>query len=138
MYPIHLTAPMKADLVDVGFIDLDTPEIVDEVITQSEGTLFVVINSVCGCAAGNARPAAKMAMQYANKKPDKLATVFAGVDSLATNQVRKYTLPYPPSSPSMALFKDGKLVHFIERHQIEGVPAQQLARKLLEAFEEYC
>jgi len=129
---------MKADLVDVGFADLSTPEMVDEMIINSEGTIFVVINSVCGCAAGNARPAAKLALQYANKKPDKLATVFAGVDSLATNQMRKYTLPYPPSSPSMALFKDGKLVHFIERHQIEGVAAQQIARHLIETFEQFC
>lgn len=138
MYPPHITAPMKADLTDVGFEDLTTTDQVDELVTKSEGTVFVVINSVCGCAAGNARPAAKLAMQYANKKPNKIATVFAGVDSAATNQVRKYTLPYPPSSPSMALFKNGKLVHFVERHQIEGVSAQQIARHLLEAFEQYC
>ncbi|OWY21934.1 BrxA/BrxB family bacilliredoxin [Sphingobacteriales bacterium UPWRP_1] len=138
MYPLHITTPMKADLVDIGFEDLTTTDQVDDIITNTKGTVFIVINSVCGCAAGNARPAAKLAMQYANKKPDKFATVFAGVDTAATNQVRKYTLPYPPSSPSMALFKDGKLVHFVERHQIEGVAAQVIARHLLTAFEEYC
>lgn len=138
MYPAHITTPMKADLVDLGFEDLTTTEQVDDIITQTEGTVFIVINSVCGCAAGNARPAAKLAMQYANKKPSKFATVFAGVDAAATNQVRKHTLPYPPSSPSMALFKNGKLVHFIERHQIEGVSAQLIARQLLEVFEQNC
>jgi len=138
MYPPQLVAPMKADLVNAGFADLRTPEQVDHAIQGSDGTLFLVINSVCGCAARNARPAAKLAMHYANKKPNNTATVFAGVDRDATAKARAYTLPYPPSSPSMALFKNGELVHFIERHQIEGASAQDIARNLLQAFETHC
>ena len=137
MYPEYLTTPMKAELTEHGFADLTNIEQVDELI-KNEGTAFVVINSVCGCAAANARPAAKLAVQYANKKPDRLATAFAGVDREATNQVRNHTLPYPPSSPCMALFKDGRLVHFIERHQIEGRSAQDIAREMLTAFETHC
>lgn len=136
MYPPELVAPMKEELTSVGFEDLTTTEQVDKAIT-SEGTALVVINSVCGCAAANARPAAKIAISN-NKKPTRIATVFAGVDSDAVAQARKYTLPYPPSSPSMALFKDGKLVHFIERHHIEGRPAEMIAENLAEAFNEYC
>jgi len=136
MYPPELVAPMKEELTSVGFEDLTTPEQVDSAIT-SEGTTFVVINSVCGCAAANARPAAKMAVTN-DKKPSKFATVFAGVDGDAVAQARKYTLPYPPSSPSMALFKDGKLVHFIERHHIEGRPAEMIAENLAAAFNEFC
>ena len=102
-----------------------------------DGTALVVINSVCGCAAANARPAAKIAADH-SKTPDKLFTVFAGFHNDATNQVRKYCLPYPPSSPSMALFKDGKLVHFIERHHIEGRPAELIAENLTAAFDEFC
>ena len=136
MYPPELVAPMKEELTSVGFEDLTTPEQVDAAVT-AEGTTFVVINSVCGCAAANARPAAKMAISN-DKKPNRIATVFAGVDGEAVNQARKYTLPYPPSSPSMALFKDGKLVHFIERHHIEGRPAEMIAENLAEAFNEYC
>ena len=136
MYPPELVAPMKEELTSVGFEDLTTTEQVDKAIT-SEGTALVVINSVCGCAAANARPAAKIAISN-DKKPTRIATVFAGVDSDAVAQARKYTLPYPPSSPSMALFKDGKLVHFIERHHIEGRPAEMIAENLAEAFNEYC
>ncbi|MCB0402527.1 MAG: BrxA/BrxB family bacilliredoxin [Flavobacteriales bacterium] len=136
MYPPELVAPMKEELTSVGFKDLITPDQVDEAIT-AQGTTFVVINSVCGCAAANARPAAKIAITN-DKKPDRIATVFAGVDGEAVAQARKYTLPYPPSSPSMALFKDGKLVHFIERHHIEGRPAEMIAENLTEAFNEYC
>lgn len=136
MYPPELVAPMKEELTTVGFEDLTTAEQVDSVVA-SEGTTFVVINSVCGCAAANARPAAKIAITN-DKKPSKLATVFAGVDKEAVDQARKYTLPYPPSSPSMALFKDGKLVHFIERHHIEGRPAEMIAENLTEAFNEFC
>lgn len=136
MYPPELVAPMKEELTSVGFEDLTTPSQVDEAIT-SEGTTFVVINSVCGCAAANARPAAKIAISN-TKKPSKLVTVFAGVDGEAVAQARKYTLPYPPSSPSMALFKDGKLVHFIERHHIEGRPAEMIAENLAAAFDEFC
>ena len=137
MYPPELVAPMREDLTTEGFNELLTSDDVDQAINDADGTALIVINSVCGCAAGNARPAAKMAINN-NKKPDQLLTVFAGVHTEATNQVRKYCLPYPPSSPSMALFKDGKLVHFIERHHIEGRPAELIAENLTAAFEEYC
>ncbi len=136
MYPPELVAPMREELTSAGFEDLTTPEQVDQAIT-SEGTTFVVINSVCGCAAANARPAARISITN-DKKPNKLITVFAGVSGEAVAQARKYTLPYPPSSPSMALFKDGKLVHFIERHHIEGRPAEMIAENLADAFNEYC
>lgn len=136
MYPPELVAPMREELTSAGFEDLTTPEQVDEAIT-SEGTTFVVINSVCGCAAANARPAARISVSN-DKRPNKLVTVFAGVSGDAVAQARKYTLPYPPSSPSMALFKNGKLVHFIERHHIEGRPAEMIAENLAEAFNEYC
>ena len=137
MYPPELVAPMREDLTTEGFNELLTSNDVDQAINDATGTALIVINSVCGCAAGNARPAAKMAINN-NKKPDQLLTVFAGVHTEATDQVRKYCLPYPPSSPSMALFKDGKLVHFIERHHIEGRPAELIAENLSAAFEEYC
>jgi putative YphP/YqiW family bacilliredoxin len=137
MYPAELVAPMKTDLTSVGFEELLTPQQVDEALSQKQGTVLVVVNSVCGCAAGNARPAVKAAAQF-DKRPDKLATVFAGVDKEAVEQARKYMLPYPPSSPSIALFKDGKLVHFIERHHIEGRSAQMIAENLKMAFEQYC
>jgi len=137
MYPPELVAPMREDLTTEGFNELLTSDDVDQAINDAAGTALIVINSVCGCAAGNARPAAKMAINN-NKKPDQLLTVFAGVHTEATDQVRKYCLPYPPSSPSMALFKDGKLVHFIERHHIEGRPAELIAENLTAAFEEYC
>lgn len=136
MYPAELVAPMRTDLTEVGFTELTTPDQVDGAMEKA-GTALVVINSVCGCAAANARPAAKMAIQN-DVKPDKLYTVFAGVDTEAVNQVRNYCLPFPPSSPSMALFKDGKLVHFIERHHIEGKPAELIAENLTAAFKEFC
>jgi len=136
MYPPELVAPMKSELTEVGFEELLTPDAVDKAIT-SEGTTFVLINSVCGCAAANARPAARMAVTN-DKRPDKITTVFAGVDAEAVNQARKHMLPYPPSSPSMALFKNGKLVHFIERHHIEGRPAEMIAENLAAAFNEFC
>jgi len=136
MYPAEVVAPMKADLTSVGFEELLTPEAVDDAI-KTEGTTLVVVNSVCGCAAGMARPAVKMAIK-SDKRPDRLTTVFAGVDKEATAQARNYMMPYPPSSPSIALFKDGKLVHFIERHHIEGRPAEMIAENLAMAFEEYC
>lgn len=136
MYPEYLVAPMRQDLTSAGFVELKTPEEVDQSI-KSEGTVLVVVNSVCGCAAANARPAAKIAA--ANEKhPDKLVTVFAGMEKDAVDKARAYMLPYPPSSPSMALFKDGKLVHIIERHQIEGRPAQMIADNLIGAFEANC
>ncbi len=137
MYPAEVVAPMKEDLTSVGFNELTTPEQVDEVLTQKEGTVLVVVNSVCGCAAGNARPGVKTAIKNA-KKPTQLTTVFAGVDKDAVEQARKYMLPYPPSSPSIALFKDGRLVHFLERHHIEGRDANMIAENLKVAFDEYC
>lgn len=137
MYPAEVVAPMKEDLTVVGFKELLTPEQVDEVLNTPEGTVLVVVNSVCGCAAGNARPGVKMALEN-DKKPENLTTVFAGVDKAAVEQARKYMLPYPPSSPSIALFKDGKLVHFLERHHIEGRPADMIAENLKVAFDEYC
>ena len=136
MYPIELVAPMKEDLTSKGYKELITASDVDEALNNS-GTSFVVMNSVCGCAAANARPAAIMASTN-DKLPTNLVTVFAGVDVEAVNQVRKYCLPYPPSSPSMALFKDGKLVHFIERHHIEGKPAEMIAENIVAAFNEFC
>lgn len=137
MYPPELVAPMKEDLTQVGFTELHTAEEVDNELNGAQGTALVVVNSVCGCAAANARPAVKIAAKH-GKTPDKMLTVFAGVDKEATDQARKYMLPYPPSSPSMALFKDGKLVHFIERHHIEGRPAEMIAENLQAAFDEFC
>ena len=136
MYPEYLVALMRQELVDAGFQELKTPEEVDSAI-PSEGTVFVVVNSVCGCAAANARPAAKAAVNN-EKHPSKLVTVFAGMEKDAVEKARQYMLPYPPSSPAMALFKDGKLVHMIERHMIEGRPAQMIADNLVAAFDEYC
>lgn len=136
MYPSDLVAPMKKELTDVGFEELTTPDKVDEAINR-EGTTLVMVNSVCGCAAGSARPGVRIAMQH-SKKPNNATTVFAGVDAEATAQARKHFLPYPPSSPSIALFKDGKLVHFVERHHIEGRSADMIAENLMAAFDEYC
>ncbi len=136
MYPEYLVAPMRKELTDAGFEELKTPEEVDAAITQ-DGTVFVVVNSVCGCAAANARPAAIASIEH-EKRPDKIVTVFAGMEKEAVDKARDYMLPYPPSSPAMALFKDGKLVHMIERHQIEGRPAQMIADNLVAAFDAYC
>ncbi len=136
MYPEEIVMPMKAELTDVGFEELLSAEAVDNAI-KSEGTVLVMINSVCGCAAANARPAVKMSTKH-GKTPDKFTTVFAGFDKEAVDQARKYMLPYPPSSPSIALFKDGKLVHFIERHHIEGRAAEMIAENLTAAFDEFC
>lgn len=137
MYPAEIVMPMKAELTDNGFEELVTPEEVDTAL-KSEGTTLVMINSVCGCAAGSARPAVVMAVNNTDKKPDRLTTSFAGFDLAAVNRVREHLLPYPPSSPAIALFKDGQLVHIVERHQIEGRPAQVIARNLITAFESYC
>jgi putative YphP/YqiW family bacilliredoxin len=137
MYPEELVIPMKKDLTNVGFEQLTTPDAVDNAIKNTEGSLLVVVNSVCGCAAGNMRPGVKLSLD-GDKKPSKLTTVFAGVDGDAVAQARKHFLPYPPSSPSIALFKDGKLVHFIERHHIEGGSAQMIADNLKEAYNEFC
>ncbi len=136
MYPEYLVEPMRKDLTSAGFEELKSADEVDAVI-PSEGTVFVVVNSVCGCAAANARPAARLAVTNA-KRPSKLVTVFAGMEKDAVDKARDYMLPYPPSSPAMALFKDGKLVHMIERHQIEGRPAQMIADNLMGAFDQYC
>lgn len=138
MYPEHLVAPMREDLTSVGFEELTSGDAVDNHLTDHKGTSLMVINSVCGCAAGAARPGVKWAVQNSNKKPSNLTTVFAGVDQDAVAKAREYTLPYPPSSPSIALFKDGELVHFIERHHIEGRTAEMIGNHLVEVFEEYC
>ncbi len=138
MYPEQLVAPMRTDLTSVGFSELKTSEEVDTYLKNKQGTTLLVINSVCGCAAGAARPGVKMALQSSEKKPLHLATVFAGVDKEAVSKAREYTLPYPPSSPAIALFKDGELVHFVERHHIEGRNAQMIGQHLVEVFDEFC
>ena len=138
MYPEQLVAPMRGDLTGLGFKELKSAEEVDQQMAEQIGTQLLVINSVCGCAAGAARPGIKWALQNTTKKPARLTTVFAGVDMEAVAKAREYTLPYPPSSPSIALFKDGELVHFIERHHIEGRNAQMIGQHLVEVFEEYC
>jgi putative YphP/YqiW family bacilliredoxin len=137
MYPEEIVIPMKEELTENGFSELKTPE---EVINQleSKGTTLVVINSVCGCSAGTARPGVLMAVHNTKKKPDHLATSFAGFDVDAVRTLRERLLPYPPSSPAVALFKDGQLVHMIERHHIEGRSAQMIAHNLIAAFDEYC
>jgi putative YphP/YqiW family bacilliredoxin len=138
MYPEELVSPMRAELTTIGFDELKTPEAVENHLKEKKGTTLMVINSVCGCAAGAARPGVIMALQNSNKKPSHLTTVFAGVDKEATEKAREYTLPFPPSSPSIALFKDGELVHFVERHHIEGRPAEMIGEHLSGVFEEYC
>jgi putative YphP/YqiW family bacilliredoxin len=137
MYPPELVAPMREELNREGFVQLTTPDQIDEAV-NSEGTVVVVINSVCGCAAGSMRPGVRHAVKTSSKLPTKLTTTFAGVDREAVERARKYMLPYPPSSPSIGLFKDGKLVHMIERHHIEGRTADMIAENLKLAFEEYC
>ena len=137
MYPIELTTPMAKDLTDFGFVSLKSTDEVDNVMKNMNGTALVVVNSVCGCAAANARPGAKYSLQN-ETKPDALYTVFAGVDKEATHKVREYLLPYPPSSPSIALFKDGRLVHFLERHHIEGRSAEIIAENLKKAYDHFC
>lgn len=136
MYPAELVKPMREDLTSIGFEELHSVEDVDAAM-KKEGTTLVVVNSVCGCAAANARPGARLSLQNA-KKPDNLYTVFAGVDKEATTQARDYMLPFPPSSPSMALYKDGELVHMLERHHIEGRPAEMIADNLMAAYNEFC
>ena len=138
MYPEQLVAPMRQDLTSAGFTELKTPEDVEKTIRNEKGTTLLVINSVCGCAAGAARPGVKWALQHSEKKPDHLATVFAGVDKEAVSKARELTLPYPPSSPSIALFRDGELLHFVERHHIEGRNAQMIGEHLVEVFDEFC
>lgn len=137
MYPEYIVAPMRKELTDVGFTELKTPSEVDNLLKSDTGTTLVVVNSVCGCAAGSARPAIRKSLQ-SDVKPDKMVTVFAGVDKESTQKVREYLLPYPPSSPAIALFKDGKLVHMIERLHIEGRSADMIADNLKMAYEQFC
>ena len=137
MYPEQIVTPMKGELTEKGFADLVTDEQVENALSQS-GTTLVVINSVCGCSAGTARPGTLLAVETSAKKPDHLVTSFAGFDYDAVSKIREHLLPYPPSSPSIALFKDGKLVHFLERHNIEGASAQMISNNLTAAFTEYC
>ncbi|HLV45854.1 MAG TPA: BrxA/BrxB family bacilliredoxin [Flavobacterium sp.] len=136
MYPEEIVKPMKEELVSAGFKELYTTDDVENALSQS-GTTLVVINSVCGCAARNARPGAKMSLEN-TKKPDHIVTAFAGVDREAVDAAREKMFPFPPSSPSMALFKDGELVHMLERHHIEGHPAEIIAENLKAAYNEYC
>ena len=137
MYPEEMCAPMREDLTSVGFIALRTPEAVSELLDKKQGTVLVMVNSVCGCAAGNARPAVKMTTQF-SPKVDTFATVFAGQDIDATAKAREYMAPFPPSSPSIAVFKGGKLVHCIERHHIEGRSAEMIADNLKDCFSQIC
>jgi putative YphP/YqiW family bacilliredoxin len=136
MYPEAIVNPMKAELTSAGFTELTSPEDVDNII-KSKGTVLMVVNSVCGCAAGACRPGVKKSLEHA-KKPTKLTTVFAGFDVDAVNEARKHFTPYPPSSPAIALFKDGELVHFVERHNIEGRNAQAISEHLKAVYDEYC
>ncbi len=137
MYPEQIVAPMKAEMTSHGFTELLNPSDVDNTLPQS-GTTLLFINSVCGCSAGTARPGVIMAVNNSAKRPDRLTTSFAGFDVDAVKQARSYLAPYPPSSPSIVLLKDGKVVHMIERHNIEGRPAQMIAANLIQAFETYC
>jgi putative YphP/YqiW family bacilliredoxin len=136
MYPEEIVKPMRQELVDAGFSALYTADEVEAALSK-EGTTLVVVNSVCGCAARNARPGAIMSLN-GEKKPAQIVTVFAGVDKDAVDAARQHMFPFPPSSPSMALFKDGELVHMLERHHIEGNPAELIAENLIDAYKEYC
>ncbi len=137
MYPEMLVAPMRAELTNKGFRELKTPEEVTRQIEEEQGTTLVVVNSVCGCAAGAARPGVNLSLDH-SKLPNHLVTVFAGMEKEAVDKARNYMLPYPPSSPSIALFRNGELVHMIERHHIEGRSAQMIADNLKAAYDEYC
>jgi bacilliredoxin len=136
MYPEELVKPMREDLTNIGFAELHTEQDVTEALAK-EGTTLMVVNSVCGCAAANARPGAQMSLQNA-KTPNHLVTVFAGVDREAVDAARSQMVPFPPSSPSMALFKNGELMHMLERHHIEGRPAEMIADNLKSAYDEFC
>ncbi len=137
MYPEEIVIPMKEELTENGFTQLLSKSSVEQQLKQ-KGTTLIMINSVCGCSAGSARPGVLMAVMNATKKPDHLTTSFAGFDIEAVQTLRQHLMPYPASSPAIALFKDGQLVHFIERHQIEGRPAQVIANNLINAFDQYC
>ena len=136
MYPEEIVKPMKEELTSIGFDELLTRDDVN-IALEKAGTTLIVVNSICGCAAANARPGVHLSLQN-NKKPDNLVTVFAGVDTEATNSAREMMIPFPPSSPSIALFKNGALVHMIERHHIEGRPAELIAENLKEAYNQHC
>tara|TARA_Y100001949_G_C15952884_1_gene315579 strand:+ start:610 stop:1026 length:417 start_codon:yes stop_codon:yes gene_type:complete len=136
-YPEMMIAPMREDLVRVGFSEMKTPQEVDAVLSADKGTTLVAVNSVCGCAAGMMRPAVYMSLQ-GEKRPEVLTTVFAGQDLEATERTREYIVGFPPSSPSVALFKDGDLVYFMERHLIEGRNAEDIANDLRTVYEEHC
>ena len=137
MYPEEVCTPMRQELTSAGFQELTSAEEVDNTLGNQSGTTLVLINSVCGCAAGSARPGVIMSLKH-SKKPEHITTVFAGQDKDATAKARQYMLPYPPSSPSIALFKDGELVHFIERHNIEGHLKDTIAENLMAAYDEFC
>ncbi len=137
MYPEMLAAPMREELTSVGFTQLLNADEVTSVLNKKQGTQLLVINSVCGCAAGSARPGIRKSLEN-GKKPSELITVFAGMEAEAVTKAREFLLPYPPSSPAIALFKDGELVHMIERHNIEGRSAQMIADNLQSAYNEYC
>ncbi|MFN8252606.1 MAG: BrxA/BrxB family bacilliredoxin [Ferruginibacter sp.] len=137
MYPEEIVIPMKEELTENGFSEMLTADAVEQTLND-KGTTLVVINSVCGCSAGTARPGVLMAVHNSAKKPDHLTTSFAGFDVEAVKKIREHLLPYPPSSPSIALFKDGQLVHFVERHMIEGRSAQMIAENLIGAFDQHC
>lgn len=138
MYPEYMVAPIREDLTSAGFEQLMTPAEVEQVLSENSGTVLVAVNSVCGCAAAKARPALKMAVSSSEKRPDKLVTVFAGMENDAVAKAREHMLPYPPSSPAIALFKDGELVHMIERYHIEGNDLTRIVNNLKGAFEDYC
>jgi len=137
MYPEYMVAPIREDLTSAGFEQLTTAEEVEQAL-KGEGTVLLAVNSVCGCAASKARPALKMAVAASDKRPERLVTVFAGMEQDAVAAAREHMLPYPPSSPSIALFKNGELVHMIERYHIEGNELNRIVDNLQGAFEEYC
>ena len=138
MYPEELVAPMRNELTEIGFKECNDGPAVDQLFSDNQGTVLLVVNSVCGCAAGSARPGVKMAVEQSQKRPAQLATVFAGVDKEATDKAREYLAPYPPSSPSVGLFKDGQLVHMVERHHIEGNSPEAIGKHLAAVFDEFC
>lgn len=136
MYPSEIVKPMKEELTSIGFKSLTTSKEVSENVANSKSAVLIV-NSVCGCAAANARPGVRFSLDN-DKKPSNLVTVFAGVDFEATDHARSLMVPFPPSSPSMALFKNGELVHMLERHHIEGRPAEMISKNLKQAYDEHC
>lgn len=138
MYPEELVSPMRKELTNVGFTELKNAAEAEKNISESKGTMLLVVNSVCGCAAGTARPGIIMSLKNSEVKPDSLLTVFAGMEKDAVAKAREYMMPYPPSSPAIALFKDGQIVSMIERHQIEGRPAEVIAAHLQNMYQQFC